>query len=178
MRPILILCLLCSACVHHEEYPDDWSPAEVSSTGCPDISGTYELLGHCVNPNPDFPYKPHLLNTHFSIDGHWSLDSLLTITQVNEKEIKVVARHGGRLSEPLLLSLDDHDFECKDGKLWISHITGVPPLSVFSAPMAFLKADDGSLVGEARQIGAVLFYIIPIPVSSTDYCRWEASDTD
>ena len=178
-RPVLVLFLLCSACVSHQEYPDNWSSEIANSSGCPDISGTYELVGHCSEQrNTDFPFKGHLLQTHFWASGNLAPSFGLTIARIDDDRIQVLAGHGEDLSESQTLSLENRDFECEEGKLWISRLTGVPPLSVISAKMGFVKAADGSLVGEDQAVGAGLFYIIPIPMASTDYCRWDAIKAD
>lgn len=176
------LCFLCSACVFHEDYPDDWPAVPVGIAECPDISGTYEDAALYV-PN----YGSPELSQYFLKERLRAVDARITISQTNDHSIQVTGHGAKNSSQAHTLLRGSSDYSCKDGKIWISG--GGAWLAEFGAAppgvggertrMGFAKAADGSLVGEGRFVAAgVVFLIIPVAASGTDYFLWRAAEVN
>jgi len=184
-RSILFLCILCSACVSNEEYPDDWPPVVVSETDCPDISGIYRNTGLYASTNEHSFERGEGLSDY--VGGNYGAVGILfeyvVISQSDAEEIYATLHHMHNLNDTThktydtrTLSRELGHFVCEDGKIWISdtswgaHIIAAGRVKT---RIGLAKVEDGSLVGEIQSSGGgVVFLVVPFKFSSEDYVVW------
>ena len=186
-RSILFLCILCSACVSNEEYPDDWPPVVVSDTECPDISGIYMNTGLYASTNEHSFERGEGLSDY--IGGNYgavgTLFEYVVISQSDAEEIYATLHHIHNLNDTTHKTYDTRTlfrelghFVCEDGRIWITETAwgaGSPLYGVgrFKTRIGLAKAKDGSLIGEIQSSGGgVVFLFVPFNYSSEDYVVW------
>jgi hypothetical protein len=177
-RSILFLCILCSACVSNEEYPDDWPPIVVGDTECPDISGIYYDHGVSASAN-EYRLSDYLYGISPS-EGF--IMEYVVISQSDADEIQTTIHHMHRMYDTTHKSYETHTlsrelghFVCEDGKIWITQTGWAVPYGVarFKDRIGLAKAEGGSLIGEQQSSGAgVALFVVPFKLSSHDYVLW------
>jgi len=175
---ILYFCFICSGCALTESYPPDW-PEPIAAQvvhGCPDISGKYRVLGQAAS---DAAYLENLGD--MLVDSRLS-DEYVTLTQEDEY-LQII-------TNTMQVSLvRDEDFDCRDGKLWISRNNWAghddaqtSAIGREHVEIGFSKAEGNSLLAEAQATvaGIGLFLIIPIPFAGklTNYVLWQPAVSD
>ena len=177
-RSILFLCILCSACVSNEEYPNDWPPIVVGNTECPDISGTYEDAGRYASTNEySFASGSRLTDyVYRNSAGAFPILVYVVIAQSDTDEMRTTIHSEHKVYDTRTLSRELGHFVCEDGKIWITQTEwGAHVLAVGRVKdrIGLTKAEDGSLIGEMQSSGAgVALFVVPFKLSSEDYVRW------
>ena len=193
----LLLFTFSSGCVivDQDPYPENWSPILIDAGECPDIAGTYENAGRgndsvqfCAEcgDRPDLNqcysnciYSPvrHLSTIFFNtaLPG----DDSISLEQPGEGILQVHFDGLNPIYQSRTLSLDDRDYQCEDGMIWVQIRTTMDTdfgaVIVVSRKVGLGKAEDGSLVGEYREKDrGVVFIGIPAYGSERKYIRWLA----
>ena len=165
-RSILLFCILCSACVHNEEYPSDWSPVVAEDTGCPDISGIYDNAGLYASTNKTSFESGYRLTDYLQESGleAWVFLAYVVISQSEADEIEVTAHSRQKVYETHTLSRELGHFECEDGRIWIADTAWGGPHIVLVGRVNYriglAKAEDGSLVGEIQSDGGGVAFLV------------------
>lgn len=187
--------VVCTGCVSRDSYPDTWSPRMISDAECPNISGTFENSGS-GSGNVHFCPGGCTDITDYAQCAEKCLDPLLQLSEiffadVRPENSKVAVQHSDedkievRIESPdsspnvSQLSHNNGDFVCYERKIWVSldetievDIGGV---AFSSRRIGFVKAKDGSLIGEFHYKGrGVIFVAIPAGWSETRFIRWRA----
>jgi hypothetical protein len=173
---ILVICAICFGCASNDPYPENWSPVVVGQTGCPDISGIYKNGGLGTNSQST---RMEQLSEIF-LGNSRANEETISIDQSEDGRMQILIHDNDQSPESRTLSLEDGDFECDDGKIWV---TLAKDFDIdFAAvggditKMGFARAEDGSLVGEERYVLAGVLVVVPMRVSEKSYVHWKAID--
>jgi hypothetical protein len=173
---LLFAYALCFGCASNDPYPKNWSPVVVGQTGCPDISGTYKNGGLGTNSQST---RMEQLSEIF-LGNSRAEEETISIDQSEDGRIQVLIHGNDQSPESHALSLEDGDFECDDGNLWVTTQSdfGVDFGAVGGdiTKMGFAKAEDGSLIGEERYVLAGVLVVLPMRVSEKSYVRWQPAN--
>jgi len=179
----LVLCCLCAGCVYSARYPADWPRPEAVADGCPDISGSYLEYGEsALLDQVGMRSAPASLSDYFFGRGD-PRDTLIAISQLNERSISVAEVHAGDALRTRELNQND-DFSCTEGKIWFDRGNWIGEGSaedlVFYAGgekmrLGFSRTVDGSLLGEFHTRGAVLAVVVPVVGGEDDYVLWRVA---
>ena len=197
----LLLFTVSSGCVivDQDPYPESWSPVLTDAAECPDIAGTYQNAGRgndgvqfCAacgdRPDPGQCYS----NCIYSPVRHLSAiffntalpdDDSISLEQPRKGVLQVRSDSLNPTYQSRALSLDDHDYQCEDGMIWVemkaNTETDIGSVIVVSRKVGLGKAEDGSLVGEYREKDrGVVFVGIPAYGSDRKYIAWLAVDSE
>jgi len=187
--------VVCTGCVSRDSYPDTWSPRVIGEAECPDISGTYENSGfgsgnvlYCPGGCTDMAdytqcadkcSDPVVQLSEIFFAGVLPDNSKVTIQHSDEDKIEVRIESPGPSPNVRQLSHGNGDFVCYEHKNWVSLDEGIEVdlggLAFSSRKIGFVKAKDGSLIGEFHYKGrGVIFVAIPAGWSDTRFIRWRA----
>ncbi len=176
-RTVLIVQL--SACSVQYPRPQDWPETAVSTSGCPDISGTYyngpeEVTGTIDAFLFDELSREGIWGTH---ECHHCPVSILWADEMQRVKLIVTLTDDYGEIHSVELKKSDGDFMCEEGKLFMDYRLGFEMLfegMLVVGTRVFEKAVDGSLTRADTHDGYAHTWIyIPIILQDIEeHARW------
>lgn len=167
--------VILSGCAATGGYPENWSPMVPSDSAmaCPNVTGTFSNVGTVASDDDALGSLAMVLAGNDVGANALTLsmiDDTLTISPVSMGQSpisRVIPRHR------------DTDFECREGKLWVTRdvgavISGAP--SGESRTFALSLTESGSVVAELDPempgLGSQLILPFPVRSDAADYMIW------
>jgi hypothetical protein len=161
----IVFCVLLSACSFNEPYPSEWS-AKIADESCESIIGTYQNTGERI---------------HNGIVGSGSFSYAVIQKESPEISSFQIIRNN---SEKFILSFENNppiNLLCNGGVLELdldNNFHGNKPgsliLGISSETFIITKADNNSLVVEAKKIEAgLLMLVIPVGAQSNTWYKFK-----
>ena len=173
-----IIVLLLGGC-QSTPYPDDWpAPAEVvNASECVDISGIYHDEGESAQSTAWDPrWAPRL--SWYLFESYGDVPGTIVISQPDDVTLVAEEISDSDSAATATFSLAEEQYECADGKVWISEFDVFVPWAMASVRLGFWKGVDDSLIAEFHSSGGTW---LPFPGAfpprkTQDYIRWAAAN--
>jgi hypothetical protein len=168
-------------------YPEDWAPLTITGRStCHNITGKYRAISEplsyynrpCTNVGEGW-YCRSLPESLIGMKKLVTEDTWVEIKGINGTELRIIVGTKGAIQDKITLGAAANQFECgEDGvvvKIESKFMAGDGAIGINTGfEKSFRKATDGSLVmKETTSGGGVIFLVMPVAGSSTQWWKWE-----
>ena len=172
-------------CVHTSDYPDDWPRLRSVDGDCPNISGEYFSTAGRKTDRVE-----HANLAMYVHPDRWNKLLLKEQTFWRGRCVKFEQHGTDRLeiefedSEQIVLSRDEGDFSCDDGKIWIETppVPAAEYLAMYSVVfisrrIGLARTEGGSLVGNGHTtMRGVFVFTIPAIEEEQYFLLWRSCE--
>jgi len=168
-------------------YPEDWAPLTITDRdACQNITGKYRAISEplsyynrsCTNIGKGW-YCRSLPEDLIGIRKPITDDTWVEIKGSDGTELRIIVGTKDTIQDKITLRAAAKQFECgEDGvvvKIEPEFMTGDGAIGINAGfKKSFRKATDGSLImKETTSGGGLIFLVIPVAGSSTQWWKWE-----
>ena len=181
----MLLAVMGMGCATSSDYPANWAERAVADQDCPDIDGAYyssAIATTSSEPRVSLLKYIHRNRWYTLLNDLSFADGCVELAMSDNDTLTV--RYAESSEEALLaeLSLDNGDYTCDDGVLWITtdwipNINALYGAGAYGQRLGLSKTIGGSLVGESHEAyRGVVMLVVPVASKHRDFHRWGACD--